>query len=279
MVSDFVDEFNGFLALSNEEYQAAKATKPNILPYAREFLEYGESREGYWTRDKFIAQMDRAIEIAEIKYPKGDGWRHVWVFDHSSCHAAMADDALDVAKMNVKPGGKQPIMHDTIWNGKRWKLYTTARDGTKIPKGMKMVLEERGVSTEGKKANWMRETLAKHSDFRDEKSMIERMLIERGHVPCFLPKFHPELNPIERVWAQLKRYTKAHCNYSLPSLRKNVPLAYDTVTLDNIHNHFRKVRHYMFCYLEGLIPGKELDKALQKYKTAAKSHRKITINE
>ena len=45
MVSDFVDEFNGFLALSNEEYQAAKATKPNILPYAQEFLEYSESRE------------------------------------------------------------------------------------------------------------------------------------------------------------------------------------------------------------------------------------------
>ena len=158
MVSDFVDEFNGFLALSNEEYQAAKATKCNILPYAWECLEYGESREGYWTRDKFIAQMNRAIEIAEIKYPKGNGWRQVWVFDHSSCHAAMADDALDVAKMNVKPGGKQPIMHDTIWNGKRWKLYTTVRDGTKIPKGMKMVLEERGVSTEGKKADWMRES-------------------------------------------------------------------------------------------------------------------------
>ena len=125
----------------------------------------------------------------------------------------------------------------------------------------------------------MWETLAKHSDFRDEKSMIERMLIKRGHVPCFLPKFHPELNPIERVWAQLKCYTKAHCNYSLPSLRKNIPLAYDTVTLDNIHYHFRKVCHYMFCYLEGLIPGKELDKALQKYKTAVKSHRKISINE
>ena len=191
----------------------------------------------------------------------------------------MVDDALDVAKMNVKPGGRQPIKHDTIWNGKRWKLHTTARDGTKIPKGMNMVLEEHGVSTEGKKADWMWETLVKHSDFRDEKSMIERMLIERGHVPCFLPKFHPELNPIERVWAQLKRYTKAHCNYSLPSLCKNIPLAYDTVTLDNIHYHFRNVRHYMFCYLEGLIPGKELDKVLKKYKTAVKSHRKISINE
>ena len=42
----------------------------------------------------------------------------MWVFDHSSCHAAMADDALDVSKMNVKPGGKQRVMRDTTWNGK-----------------------------------------------------------------------------------------------------------------------------------------------------------------
>ena len=32
-----------------------------------------------------------------------------------------------------------------------------------------MVLEERGVSTAGKGADWMRETLSKPSDFRDEK--------------------------------------------------------------------------------------------------------------
>ena len=72
--------------------------------------------------------MERAVVIAEIKYPKEEGWRHVWVFDHSSCHAAMADDALDVNKMNVRPGGKQ---HDTVWNGKK------ARDGTKVAKGFK----------------------------------------------------------------------------------------------------------------------------------------------
>ena len=57
MVSDFIDEHNGFLALSDEEYDAAKVSNPRIHKYAREFLEYGESREGYWTRDKFIAQM------------------------------------------------------------------------------------------------------------------------------------------------------------------------------------------------------------------------------
>ena len=73
MVSDFIDEHNGFLALSDEEYNREKALNPRIHKYAREFLEYGESREGYWTRDKFVAQMHRTIEIAEIKYPKEEG--------------------------------------------------------------------------------------------------------------------------------------------------------------------------------------------------------------
>ena len=50
-----------------------------------------------------------AVRIAEIKYLKCDNQRHVWIFDHSSCHSAMADDALDVGKMNVNPGGKHRI--------------------------------------------------------------------------------------------------------------------------------------------------------------------------
>ena len=150
-------------------------------------------------------------------------------------------------------------------------MYYKDRDGKKLLKEWRWCLKN-VVSTAGKGGDWMRKTLGQHSDFKDEKSMSERMLIERAHIPCFLPKFHPELNAIERVWAQLKRFTKAHCKYSLPSLRKNIPLAYDSVTLENIKKHFRKVRHYMFGYLEGLTPGKDLDQALIKYKTAIRSH-------
>ena len=86
----------------DDEYEEAKKLNPNIRKYAREFLEYGESREGYWNCDKFIRQTERAASIAELKYSKSAGWRHVYVFDHSSCQA-MADDALDVNQMNVKP--------------------------------------------------------------------------------------------------------------------------------------------------------------------------------
>ena len=42
----FIDEHNGFLALTDEEHDAAKVLNPHIHKYAREFLEYGESKEG-----------------------------------------------------------------------------------------------------------------------------------------------------------------------------------------------------------------------------------------
>ena len=129
------------------------------------------------------------------------------------------------------------------------------------------------------KAEEMQSVLAEMDDFKNEKSLVERYLIEKGHIPAFLPKFHPELNPIERVWAQLKRYTKAHCKYTIRSLRKKVPDSYYSVTLENIQNHFRKVRYYMFAYLEGLKPGQELDNILKIYKVAVKSHRRIGSNE
>ena len=74
--------------------------------YAREFLEYDEAKDGYWTSDKFIKQIKKAIKITDIKYPKSEGWRDVWVFDHSSCHAAMADDSLDVKRMSNVEGNR-----------------------------------------------------------------------------------------------------------------------------------------------------------------------------
>ena len=46
MVSDFIDEHNGFLALTDEEHDAAKVLNPRIHKYARQFLEYGESKGG-----------------------------------------------------------------------------------------------------------------------------------------------------------------------------------------------------------------------------------------
>ena len=105
-----------------------------------------------------------------------------------------------------------------------------------------------------------------------EKSRIEHYLEDKGHICVFLPKFHPELNPIERVWSQAKRHTKAYCNYTLPSLPKNIPNAFNNITQDNIKNYFRKVRHYMIAYLEGHTGNSELKDKVRMYKQTIKSH-------
>ena len=53
-------------------------------------------------------QIKDAVKIAEAKYLKSQGYRLVWIFDHSSCHAAMlhVNAALGASQMNVNPGGK-----------------------------------------------------------------------------------------------------------------------------------------------------------------------------
>jgi len=132
---------------------------------ARCLFEYGEAKEGYWTYDKFTKQMKKAIKIAEFKYPKSDCWRHVWIFDHSSCHAAMAEDSLDISKMNVNPGGKQRVMHDGCWNSEVFKINFAIG----LPKGLRVILQECGDDITNMNANQMREVPKQHPDFRDEK--------------------------------------------------------------------------------------------------------------
>ena len=124
----------------------------------------------------------------------------------------MPDDALDVSKMNVDPGRKQRIMRDGFWDGKIQHMNYAIG----IPKVLRVILEERGIDTKGMNLDQMREILRGHEGFKNKKSLIEGE--EKKHIVYFFPKFHPELNPIERVWAQSKKYTRAHCKYSLPSL-------------------------------------------------------------
>ena len=276
MISDFISENHGYLQLTQEEYDEVKQSNPTIRKYARETLEYGEGKEGYWTSERFMTQIRKAARITDVKYPREAGWRVVWLFDHSSCHAAMPEDALDTSKMNVNPGGKQRVMRDGVWDGKP-QIMNYALG---VQKGMRVVLEERGVNTHGMNADRMREILSSHADFRNEKSRIERFLMEeKEHIVYMLLKFHCELNPIERVWAQAKRYSKAYCHYSIRGLRNTIHPALDSVTLENVQNHFRKVKHYMFAYLEGVPGGSGLEKLVKDYIKKICSHRRISEHQ
>ena len=46
MVSDFIEEHNGYFRLMDDEYERFKESHPRIKRQARTYLEYGENKEG-----------------------------------------------------------------------------------------------------------------------------------------------------------------------------------------------------------------------------------------
>ena len=67
-----------------------------------------------------------------------------------------------------------------------------------------MVLEERGVNTHKLNKQQLIEILASHDDFRNGKNKDERLLVRFEQRAMFLPKFHPELNPLSECGVGLK---------------------------------------------------------------------------
>lgn len=107
--------------------------------------------------------------------------------------------------------------------------------------------------------------LSQHDDFINEKNSLETMLTGKGHTALFLPKFHCELNGIERVWGHSKRLTRTYCNYSIASLRETVPWALDSIPVETIHNYINKSRVYIFAYLGGDTPGTNMENTVKRF--------------
>ncbi len=59
MVSDYIEEHDGFLKLSSSEAALAQACDPNFPTTARAMLECGAQKEGYWNSEKFMKMQLR----------------------------------------------------------------------------------------------------------------------------------------------------------------------------------------------------------------------------
>ena len=90
MVSDFIDEVSSFVRTDTEE--------------ARFLLE-----TSYFNNDHLLDQVEHTIDIFEKIDQDATG---LFLFDNAPSKK-LADDGLNVEKMNVNPGGKQPVMMDT----------------------------------------------------------------------------------------------------------------------------------------------------------------------
>jgi hypothetical protein len=76
---------------------------------AAETLEYGKGN--WWNSERMLAQLRKVVALRNRLFP----WaRCIWRFDHSSNHKAKSEDALNVYRMSIGPGGKQPLLRSTL---------------------------------------------------------------------------------------------------------------------------------------------------------------------
>ncbi|KIJ56331.1 hypothetical protein M422DRAFT_239552, partial [Sphaerobolus stellatus SS14] len=102
-ISDFILESTGRLVVLNEDGSVKREARKIIYP--------GSGGDPYWDKNQLLAQVkNAAIPVFEEANP---GKQALFIFDQSSAHAALPDNALRAFEMNKSNGGAQRTQRDT----------------------------------------------------------------------------------------------------------------------------------------------------------------------
>ncbi|KAF5186994.1 Dde family endonuclease [Thalictrum thalictroides] len=286
-VSDFLTETFGRLKLPVD---ATVTEERDLTREACVIIKPGGNVDNWKLKDLIQQMTKKAIPIFETLHP---GATAVFAFDQSTAHTAYASDALLVSKMNLRPGGKQPKLCCTVFNGVEQHMVFPYdhpdKDLHGQPKGMEAVLREHGLWEDRLKAKCKKcrqrdfspersiccatRILSLQPDFLSQRPLLQEVIESFNHKIVYYPKFHCELNFIELFWGAAKVYTRNLCDYKWSSLQKTVPEALDSVSLSQIRKYARKTCRLMQKYRDGLTgPEAELsEKRRSSHRCVCKS--------
>ena len=188
--------------------------------------------------------------------------------DNSQRHSAYLPDTLLVSQMNVNPGGKQGILWDGWYTHDGQKVVQPMvfphdhSETLSIAKGIKAIMKEHRI-WQGKlqgKCSKKHATdsccnahiLEMQPDFMEQKSLVQEVIEEVGHLCIVLPKFHCELNFIEFFWGAVKKYLYDNCDYTFNTLKENMLKALESVQLSTIWKWEHRVFQWMDAYRAGM---------------------------
>lgn len=275
MISQFLCPCHGVMTVTPEQARENgwDFTSTGAMIYI------GKNRDGYWDHSLLIDQFqNRVIPLFNFLHPNKTA---IFAFDNSQCHHKMAYDALKVNTLKLSDGSKANVTH-RMRNG-----YYYDEDGEKVEqslvlangehKGIKSILAERGLWRRDMKLKEAKEILRQQPDFMEQESLpwLREIAKAAGHIQTFFPKFHPELNFIERYWGLAKRYARARCGYTFEELEKIVPEALQSVpliTIRRLHNHCYR---YIEAYEKGTLLPHQVEWAVKKYS----SHRRVLMKD
>jgi len=249
MVSDFCSPDLGWLRSKDGKEEA------------RVVFKAGKGRDGYFTNEDLLAQTEKAIELFEDNFP-GNAIA-AFAYDNATTHQKHAEDALSAHKAPKFPkiwpekNGQQGCkMRDGCFSNKQPQSLYFPEDHPQHPglfKGMAIILQERGfhnvANLPAQCAKFKcpdpdegmcccRHILFNQPDFKAQKSALEELIESHGHLVCFYPKFHCELNFIEQCWGYAKyHYQMLPLTKKEGQMEENIRNCLDRVDINKIHRY------------------------------------------
>ena len=257
MVSHFVSADYGWLQ------------SPDGKETARVLFKAGKNREGYFTNENILEQMQTAMDLAKKLYPQD---KHVFIFDNATTHMKRPASAISARNMTKNPSQTFGVKVTVFENGKIRYTPDGKPEKRKVPMasgryadgtphefyedgifiGMTKILQQRGLTeaaklnascksfkcAEGVTACCQRRVLYNQPDFAEQESALEILCRGQGFEVIFLPKFHCELNFIEQCWGHAKRVYRQYPPTSKEdNLEKNLLSALESVPLEIMHQY------------------------------------------
>lgn len=245
MISEFLCKCHGPMKLN----EAQQAENPGVPSETCTIIVPEKQQDGYWTAANLIDKVKtKAMPIFKILHPRFDA---LFLFDNSQNHRSLPPDVLRASVLNLSDGGENVQNQRAGWfidsNGIRMTQPMQRPDG--IQKGVRTILQERGLWPASLKLSEASKLLSEQSDFKAQRSWLNETLgSEQGFFLDFYPKFHCEFNFIELYWGAAKAYARRHCDYTFRGIQSLLPEALSSVSVQAIRRFARKCFRYMDAY-------------------------------
>ncbi len=99
---------------------------------------------------------------------------------------------------------------------------------------------------------YSRALLQSQLNSKNQEGWLQEKIEAAGHDVIFYPKFHCELNFIERFLCAANYYTRENCSYTIEGLRKNIPEAFKSISSATINRHDKLCCKVTITYNGGL---------------------------
>jgi hypothetical protein len=191
-----------------------------------EVLEDGQDDSDYhntMTGAKFVAWLrNRLLPTFAELHP---GKKMFLVMDNAAYHKARDESWVSSSKSQ----NKHDLAHLLLDLGVS-QLTTTGAHPCTVPSHLFEAKRSEGGPSKDDLLTAVQKWLAEHPDHN--RTVVEQLMSDAGHALVYTPPYCPEVQPIELLWAKVKRYVAARSTHgrSLTEAREQTEEGFEAVT-------------------------------------------------